>query len=128
MSDPRAVEPSRPDDEAAWQDLVRRFHESGPASHESGPAPGPRDHVVDEPDEDFEPPEPAPLSSAEPALALAWTGVVVSLGLLLVVTVFLRPAPSVFAWALAGLFVISAGYLAYRLPRERHDDDDGARV
>ncbi|GGC94683.1 hypothetical protein GCM10011512_22130 [Tersicoccus solisilvae] len=157
MSDPRAVDPPHSDDEAAWQDLVRRFHESSPG--EGGPAgtppsgdpaaeadspgaaspgvrpsagtgarPGPRDHVVDEPEDDFEPPEPPPLSSAEPALALAWTGVVVSLGLALVITVFVRSAPSLLGWTLAGVFLVSAGYLASRLPRERHDDDDGAQV
>ncbi|MEH0110156.1 hypothetical protein V6N00_10625 [Tersicoccus sp. MR15.9] len=134
MSDPRPVDPSRSDDEAAWEDLVRRFHESDPvtpppASTPAGPDPaGPRDHVVEEPEEDFVPPEPAPLSTAEPALAAAWTGVGVSLGLLLVITVFARSTPSLLTWALAGLFLVSAGYLGYRLPRDRHDGDDGAQV
>lgn len=151
MSDPRPVDPSRSDDEAAWEDLVRRFHESDPVTPapsdprtagSTPPAPpasapprsvppgssGPRDHVVEEPEENFEPPEPAPLSTAEPALAAAWAGVGLSLGVLLIITIFVRTAPSVLTWTLAGVFLVSAGYLGYRLPRERHDDDDGAQV
>ena len=83
---------------------------------------------MEEPEENFEPPEPAPLSTAEPALAAAWAGVGLSLGVLLIITIFVRTAPSVLTWTLAGVFLVSAGYLGYRLPRERHDDDDGAQV
>jgi hypothetical protein len=93
-------------------------------------ASGPRDYIVEEPDEDegYVPPEPEPLGAGEPLLVLAWIGAVGSpLGLLLTAMLW-RGAPFAAVLGMVVLFVASAVYLLFRLPKERDGYDDGARV
>jgi hypothetical protein len=99
-----------------------------------GPAPegpsGPRDYFVEEPDEDegYVPPEPEPLGAGEPLLVLAWIGAVgAPLGLLLTAMLW-RGAPFAAVLGMVVLFVASAVYLLFRLPKDRDGYDDGARV
>ncbi|HXF03035.1 MAG TPA: hypothetical protein VN601_08595 [Arthrobacter sp.] len=103
-----------------------RLPEAGPPDAPSGP----RDYIAEEPDDDegYVPPEPEPLGAGEPLLVLAWVGAVGSpLGLLLTAMLW-RGAPLAAVLGMVVLFVASAVYLLFRLPKERDGHDDGARV
>ncbi len=93
---------------------------------------GPRDYPADGPwpeDEGFVPEDPPPLSNVEPALMLAWTGALGGPLAVLLAALFWRDAPVTAIIAMIAVFVISAGYLMFRLPSSRDDDgDDGAVV
>jgi hypothetical protein len=112
------------------QRLREIFENRLPEVRGDGAPPGPRDYTVAEPDDDegYVPPEPAPLGAGEPLLVLAWIGAVgAPLGLLLT-AMFWPGAPFTAVLALVALFVASAVYLVFRLPKERDGHDDGARV
>jgi hypothetical protein len=96
-----------------------------------GPAAGPRDYQVPDDgddDEGFIPPEPPALGSGDPAKVLAWCGAVGAPLALLVLTLLWRGAPGLVLLGLAAVFLVAAGYLVFRMPRERTEGDDGARV
>ncbi|MBG0740510.1 hypothetical protein IV500_14095 [Paeniglutamicibacter antarcticus] len=107
------------------------------ADEDTGPAPGtgppgPRDYAAEVPwpdGDDFVPEDPPPLSAVEPALMLAWTGAVGGPIALLFTALLWRGAPLTAILAMIAAFVVSAGYLMFRLPAQRDDDgDDGAVV
>ncbi|NKX54961.1 hypothetical protein [Arthrobacter mobilis] len=123
-------EPSR--DEAEWLDLVARLESTDSDNgSDSGPgaAAGPRDYTVPENDDGaFVPPEPAPLGAGEPLVVLSWLAVAGGpLGLLLI-AMFWRGAPTAVVLGIIALVIAGAGYLISRLPSERDDYDDGAKV
>nr|WP_246279469.1 hypothetical protein [Psychromicrobium silvestre] len=89
---------------------------------------GPRDYSPSEDDEDFVPAEPASLSTVEPAIALAWVGAAGAPIALLCAAIFWRNAPLLAIIALILVFILAVGYLIYRLPGQRENDDDGARL
>jgi hypothetical protein len=99
-----------------------------PSRPESFGEPFPHD---DEPDGDgeFVPEEPDPvLAGADPASVVAWVGALGAPAGLLLSALFWRGIP---AWAIAALvasFIASVGYLIMRLPRDKDEDDDGARI
>ena len=80
-------------------------------------------------DGEFVPEEPGPvLAGADPATVIAWVGALGSPAGLLLSALFWRGIP---AWAIAALvatFIASVGYLIMRLPRDKDEDDDGARL
>jgi hypothetical protein len=98
---------------------------------------GPRDYSLGgeielDPDEEarFSPPEPPALAGGDPLITLAWTGIAVPVGLVLLYLVVWRGMPSI-VLALAGVaFVLSVGTLIWRMPgrRDADDHDDGAVV
>ncbi len=104
--------------------------DTGPAAG-TGP-PGPRDYAAEDPwqdGDDFVPEDPPLLSAVEPALMLAWTGAVGGPIVLLLTALLWRGAPLTAIIAMIAAFVVSAGYLMFRLPSQRDDDgDDGAVV
>ncbi len=114
------------------------------ASADASPAPepaesgfGPRDYTlgpeVELESEDqarFLPPEPPPLTGGEPLVTLAWTGVAVSIGLVLTYLVLWRSMPGILLTLAGVAFVLAVGTLIWRMPRRRDidDHDDGAVV
>lgn len=80
-------------------------------------------------DGEFVPQEPEPvLAGADPAMVVAWIGALGSPAGLLLSALFWRGIP---AWGIAALvatFIASVGYLIMRLPREKDENDDGARI
>jgi len=90
---------------------------------------GPRDYVGDDDDDEFIPEEPPSLANVEPAIMLAWVGALgAPVGLLLAAMLW-RDAPLTAIFGLVAVFLICAGYLIFRLPATRgEDDDDGAVV
>ncbi|MDO5744291.1 MAG: YwiC-like family protein [Micrococcaceae bacterium] len=137
-------------DDAVWEDLVRRLESGpptaqGPTETHAGETPrgvdprifrmhpaltGPRDYEVSE-DEDeggFTPEDPPALGSGNPLTTLAWVcaaGAPIALALL---AIFWRRAPAPLWIGLVVLAVAATVFLFAKLPRHRHDGDDGARV
>ncbi len=104
-----------------------RPHSADPEGlHDSG---GPRDYDADDGDGDFVPGEPPSLANVEPAIMLAWIGALgAPVGLLLTAMLW-RDAPLTAIFGMVAVFLICAGYLIFRLPASRgEDDDDGAVV
>lgn len=137
-------------DDAVWEDLVRRL-ESDPASDPgqkeppAGGAPssvdpqifrmhpaltGPRDYEASEdPDEGaFIPEDPPALGSGNPLTTLAWVCAAGAPIALLLLAIFWRRAPAPLWIGLVVLAVAATVFLFAKLPRHRHDGDDGARV
>ena len=90
---------------------------------------GPRDYAGDDDEDEFIPEEPPSLANVEPAIMLAWVGALgAPVGLLLAAMLW-RDAPLTAIFGLVAVFLICAGYLIFRLPATRgEDDDDGAVV
>ncbi|RPF28669.1 hypothetical protein [Georgenia muralis] len=94
-------------------------------------APGPRDYVPDEDeDEGYEPPEPEPLTHADPAVTLGWVATIGAVMLGVVLSVVWRPVPDGVLGALALVLAGGVGLLLWRMParRDRDDRSDGAVV
>ncbi|MEZ2388745.1 hypothetical protein AB6813_04220 [bacterium RCC_150] len=92
-----------------------------------GTGAGPRDYDVD--DEDgFVPEEPPSLAGTEPLTMLAWLGAVGGPLALLFTAMFWRSAPLLAVMGILGAFLASVVYLIMKLPQEKDDNDDGARV
>ncbi|AJT40706.1 hypothetical protein [Psychromicrobium lacuslunae] len=98
------------------------------AEPEQAPAAGPRDYELSDDEEDFVPAEPASLATVEPSIALAWLGAAGMPVALLCAAIFWRDAPLMLIIAAIAAFLLSVGYLIYRLPGHRDHDDDGAQV
>ncbi len=124
LSVPAPVEPSAKDrlSSAAEAD------ESGGAA-ERGTSPGPRDYVADDEDDgDFVPDVPPSLAGADPMMVLAWFGAVGGPVTLVLFAMFWRSAPIVAVLGVVAAFAVSVVFLIMKLPGEKDDHDDGARV
>lgn len=91
---------------------------------------GPRDYVESAADEDageYEPEEPARLSSADPVLAIGWVAAVAPLLCLLLLVVLASPSRPL-VMTLGAITLCGVGMLLWRLPTQRKDDGDGAVV
>lgn len=146
-------------DDATWADLVRRLEADGPLDADLGAAPssdpavpseppheprpvdpgvfkmhpalgGPRDYAADDAgDGEFVPEDPPPLGFGNPLMVLAWCGATGAPIVLLLAAMFLRNSPAPLWIGLIAVFLLSVGYLMWKLPRHRAEDgDDGARV
>lgn len=93
-----------------------------------GRPPGPRDFEVEDEDHTFVPEEPPSLAGTEPLVMLAWVGAVGGPLALLFTAMFWRSAPLTATLGIVAVFVASVIYLITRLPQERNEDDDGARL
>ncbi len=89
---------------------------------------GPRDYEAAEDDEGFIPEEPPSLAGTEPLTMLAWVGAIGGPLALLFTAMFWRSAPLPAILGMVAAFLASVVYLIMRLPREKDDYDDGARV
>ncbi|MFK0008662.1 hypothetical protein ACIQTZ_16575 [Paenarthrobacter sp. NPDC090520] len=96
--------------------------------HGSGFTSGPRDYDVADDDGAFVPEEPPSLAGTEPLTMLAWFGAVGGPLALLFTAMFWRSAPLAAILGIVAAFVASVVYLIMRLPREKNEDDDGARI
>jgi hypothetical protein len=100
-----------------------------PAASEAGGRPlGPRDFEVEDDDDAFVPEEPPSLAGTEPLTMLAWVGAVGGPIALLFTAMFWRSAPLVAILGIVAAFVASVVFLIMRLPQEKNEDDDGARI
>jgi hypothetical protein len=117
-------------DGSRWPDGGRTTESAGGGHAGAAPEGGPRDYSPHEDPDDgaFVPEDPPQLGAGEPLNVLAWCCVVGAPIALLLITMFWRSAPSL-AWiGLCVAFLASAAYLIWRMPRQRPEGDDGARV
>ena len=91
-------------------------------------APGPRDY---EPDDDggvFVPEEPPSLAGADPMTVLAWIGAVGGPVALVLSARFWRSAPLLAILGMVAAFAAAVVFLIMKLPGEKDEHDDGARI
>ncbi|WP_458778896.1 hypothetical protein [Arthrobacter sp. D3-16] len=91
-------------------------------------APGPRDYDVDGDDGEFVPEEPPSLAGTDPLTMLAWLAAVGGPIALLLSAMFWRSAPLLAILGIVAVFVLGTVYLIMKLPQEKDENDDGARV
>ncbi|HSO15093.1 MAG TPA: hypothetical protein VLS95_03960 [Arthrobacter sp.] len=95
-------------------------------------APGPRDFVAEDDDPfipgEFVPEEPPSLAGADPMTVLAWLGAVGGPVALLMSAMFWRSAPLLAILGMVAAFAASVVFLIMKLPGEKDEHDDGARI
>lgn len=89
---------------------------------------GPRDYEPNGDDGDFVPEEPPSLAGADPMTVLAWLGAVGGPVALLLSAMFWRSAPLLAILGMVAAFAASVVFLIMKLPSEKDENDDGARV
>lgn len=89
---------------------------------------GPRDYAVEDHGGEFVPEEPPSLSGTDPLTMLAWLGAVGGPIALLLSAMFWRTAPLLAIVGMVSAFILAVVYLIMKLPQEKDDNDDGARV
>lgn len=88
----------------------------------------PRDYAVEDGDGEFVPEEPPKLSATDPLTMLAWLGAVGAPVALVLSSMFWRSAPLLAILGMVAVFVAAVVYLIMKLPQEKDENDDGARV
>lgn len=101
--------------------------EPGASDGEGGGAAGPRDYDVED-ENGFVPEDPPSLAGTEPLTMLAWLGAVGGPLALLFTAMFWRSAPLLAVMGILAVFLASVVYLIMKLPQEKDENDDGARV
>jgi hypothetical protein len=91
-------------------------------------APGPRDYETDDDDGAFVPEEPPSLAGADPMTVLAWIGAVGGPIALVLSAMFWRSAPLVAILGMVAAFAVAVVFLIMKLPGEKDEHDDGARI
>ncbi|KUM37538.1 hypothetical protein [Arthrobacter sp. EPSL27] len=94
---------------------------------------GPRDSEAGDDDDlhlpgDFVPEEPPSLAGADPMTVLAWLGAVGGPVALLMSAMFWRSAPLMAILGMVAAFAASVVFLIMKLPGEKDEYDDGARL
>ncbi|MBT2550044.1 hypothetical protein [Arthrobacter sp. ISL-65] len=88
----------------------------------------PRDYSVEDDDGEFVPEEPPKLSATDPLTMLAWLGAVGAPVALVLSAMFWRSAPLLAILGMVAAFIAAVVYLIMKLPQEKDENDDGARV
>jgi hypothetical protein len=91
-------------------------------------APGPRDYEADDDEGAFVPEEPPSLAGADPMTVLAWIGAVGGPIALVLSAMFWRSAPLVAILGMVAAFAAAVVFLIMKLPGEKDEHDDGARI
>lgn len=103
---------------------------AGADGRETGP--GPRDFDAEDDDPfipgEFVPEEPPSLAGADPMTVLAWLGAVGGPVALLMSAMFWRSAPLLAILGMVAAFAASVVFLIMKLPGEKDEHDDGARL
>ncbi|QNE14232.1 hypothetical protein [Pseudarthrobacter sp. NBSH8] len=89
---------------------------------------GPRDYAVEDDAGDFVPEEPPSLAGTDPLTMLAWLGAIGAPLALLLAAMFWRSAPLLAIVGMVAAFILAVVYLIMKLPQEKDENDDGARV
>jgi hypothetical protein len=100
---------------------------SGQADVPAG-AGDPRDYSIEDDDGEFVPEEPPKLSATDPLTMLAWLGAVGAPVALVLSSMFWRSAPLLAILGMVVIFIAAVVYLIMKLPQEKDENDDGARV
>ncbi|MDQ1057880.1 hypothetical protein QFZ23_001781 [Arthrobacter globiformis] len=108
---------------AGQQEATRSGQADVPSS-----AGDPRDYSVEDDDGEFVPEEPPKLSATDPLTMLAWLGAVGAPVALVLSSMFWRSAPLLAILGMVAVFIGAVVYLIMKLPQEKDENDDGARV
>lgn len=94
--------------------------------------PGPRDYDAADDDPpgpgEFVPEEPPSLAGTDPLTVLAWLGAIGGPVALLLAAMFWRSAPLMAILGMVAAFAASLVFLIMKLPGEKDEHDDGARI
>jgi hypothetical protein len=101
---------------------------AAPGDGEQAGPEGPRDYGVEDEEDAFVPEDPPILSATDPLTMLAWLGAVGSPVALVLSAMFWRSAPLLAILGMVAVFVAAVVYLIMKLPQEKDENDDGARV
>jgi hypothetical protein len=135
--DPLGLAPRAPRELSAAERQQAADREKGagqqeaPRSGQADVPPGardPRDYSVEDDDGEFVPEEPPKLSATDPLTMLAWLGAVGAPVALVLSSMFWRSAPLLAILGMVAVFIGAVVYLIMKLPQEKDENDDGARV
>lgn len=129
--DPLGLAPSAPAEPSAAERLAAASPGTPEGSDDSTAAAsvqGPRDYVADDDGDGFVPEDPPSLAGTDPLTMLAWLGAVGGPVALLLSVMFWRSAPLLAILGIVAVFVLSVVFLIMKLPQEKDENDDGARV
>jgi hypothetical protein len=129
--DPLGLAPSAPTEPSAAERLAAAstgVPGSADDSTSDEPLQGPRDYVADDHGDSFVPEDPPSLAGTDPLTMLAWLGAVGGPVALLLSAMFWRSAPLLAILGIVAVFVLSVVFLIMKLPQEKDENDDGARV
>ena len=135
--DPLGLSVGAPIELSAEERLAQSQAAGRAAANAAGPdgqeaAPGPRDFVAEDDDPfipgEFVPEEPPSLAGADPMTVLAWLGAVGGPVALLMSAMFWRSAPLLAILGMVAAFAASVVFLIMKLPGEKDEHDDGARI
>jgi hypothetical protein len=107
---------------------AERQDPAGGSEGNGAAAAGPRDYDVEADDGEFIPEEPPSLAGTDPLTMLAWLAAVGGPVALLLSVMFWRSAPLLAVLGIVAVFVLGTVYLIMKLPQEKDENDDGARV
>ncbi|WP_427008115.1 hypothetical protein [Pseudarthrobacter sp. H2] len=124
--DPLGLSGAAPVEPSARERLAPKTPADG-AGDRPDAAPGPRDFEADD-EGAFVPEEPPSLAGADPMTVLAWLGAVGGPAALVMAAMFWRSAPLVAILGIVAAFAASVIFLIMKLPGEKDEHDDGARV
>jgi hypothetical protein len=114
--------------EAAARQRAAENAPQGSGAPGSAGSEGPRDYGTEDDDGAFVPQEPPSLSATDPLTMLAWIGAVGAPVALVLSAMFWRSAPLLAILGMVVTFVGAVVYLIMKLPQEKDENDDGARV
>ncbi|MDR7084036.1 hypothetical protein J2X01_003343 [Arthrobacter ginsengisoli] len=118
--------------ELSAEERQARSEAAGAAPDGPESAPGPRDHAAADDDPlapgEFVPEEPPSLAGTDPLTVLAWLGAVGGPVALLMSAMFWRSAPLLAILGMVAAFAASLVFLIMKLPGEKDEHDDGARI
>ncbi|WP_090956687.1 hypothetical protein [Arthrobacter sp. ov118] len=128
--DPLGLAGAAPKEPSAAERLRQAGGEPGAVAGDEGPdsASGPRDYEPEDDDGAFVPEVPPSLAGADPLTVLAWIGAVGGPVALVLSAMFWRSAPLLAILGMVAAFAASVVFLIMKLPGEKDENDDGARV
>jgi hypothetical protein len=128
--DPLGLAGAAPKEPSAAERLRQAGGEPGAVAGDEGPdsASGPRDYEPEDDDGAFVPEVPPSLAGADPLTVLAWLGAVGGPVALVLSAMFWRSAPLLAILGMVVAFAASVVFLIMKLPGEKDENDDGARV
>lgn len=129
--DPLGLAPGAPTELSAAERQAAAARQQDAENSEAAEQPvaeGPRDYGVDDDDGAFVPEDPPSLSATDPLTMLAWLGAVGAPVALVLSAMFWRSAPLLAILGMVAAFIGAVVYLIMKLPQEKDENDDGARV
>jgi hypothetical protein len=135
--DPLGLAPRAPRELSAAERQQAADREKAAGQHEAArsrradvptSAGDPRDYSVEDDEGEFVPEEPPKLSATDPLTMLAWLGAVGAPVALVLSSMFWRSAPLLAILGMVAVFIAAVVYLIMKLPQEKDENDDGARV